>query len=457
MNQVIAALFVLGTLFGIYTAVDKADKVDDVMGHVAQIEATMENLPEANDHAAFEYAAAAIDSHVSALSRGSARIPRSMKTGAERMNTQVEAILRDLRSQEFDDVLNSADDFSDAWADALATIQMESPAAHGASVEAGIAAVSALLPDLTNLNYPASLEATVASLTEELRYLDDVAPALPIRLLATSTGLSEPLRVISRSLEAREYTDASENASVPVLINLDRARTRLISSWGEIESNSNITQSQLLLVSLATQARDMTTMLYERAGLSVEISISLIGIMALWLGIMRVAEEAGIIQALANLLRPILKLLFPGIPKDHPANGALLMAMSANILGLDNAGTPLGIKAMQELQTLNLDKPTITNNQVMHLALSTSSLNLIPFSIIGYRIAKDSAMPNDIVVPVIVATSVSSIVAIIMTVILRRFSTDPQATGADADRITEEINAELHAALDGDKDKEDAK
>ncbi|MBN1476533.1 nucleoside recognition protein, partial [Candidatus Sumerlaeota bacterium] len=127
----------------------------------------------------------------------------------------------------------------------------------------------------------------------------------------------------------------------------------------------------------------MTTVLYGRAGLSVEIAIGLIGIMALWLGIMRVAEEAGIVQWLANLLRPILRMLFPGIPKDHPANGALLMSMSVNILGLDNAGTPLGIKAMQELQTLNPGKDTITDNQVMLLALSTSSLNLIPFSIIG--------------------------------------------------------------------------
>jgi spore maturation protein A len=193
--------------------------------------------------------------------------------------------------------------------------------------------------------------------------------------------------------------------------------------------------------SLAGQGKKMTGEFYGIAKWSVEFAIGLIGIMALWLGIFKIAEDSGLIGTTARVLSPILRLLFPKVPRDHPANGAIFASMSANFLGLDNAATPLSIKAMQELQTLNKSKDTITNDQIMLLALNTSSVNFIPISIIGYRVASDSQMPNDIILPTIIATGCATVVAVIMAKALAPFSTDPAAAGEEAERITRELIA----------------
>ncbi|MCP4711221.1 MAG: nucleoside recognition protein, partial [Planctomycetes bacterium] len=129
---------------------------------------------------------------------------------------------------------------------------------------------------------------------------------------------------------------------------------------------------------------------------SVEIALGLIGFMALWLGLMKVAEEAGLVQILARLVRPIMRRIFPDVPPDHPAMGAMLMNMAANALGLGNAATPLGLKAMKELQTLNDYKDQATNAMATFLAINTSDVTIIPATVIGIRVAAGSANPTEI-------------------------------------------------------------
>lgn len=153
---------------------------------------------------------------------------------------------------------------------------------------------------------------------------------------------------------------------------------------------------------------------------AVEISLGLIGVMALWLGIMKIAEDSGLVSILGRALRPIMKRLFPDIPEDHPAMGAMVMNIAANVLGLGNAATPLGIKAMKELQTLNENKNVATNSMVMFLAINTSSVTLIPATVIGLRAAAGSANATEIIGPAILATTISTIVAIISAKLLQK-------------------------------------
>jgi spore maturation protein A len=167
--------------------------------------------------------------------------------------------------------------------------------------------------------------------------------------------------------------------------------------------------------------KKLTTSAVDAARASVEICISLIAIMALWLGFMKIAEQAGLIEGLARLLRPLLKWLFPDIPKDHPAGGAIIMNMAANMLGLDNAATPLGLKAMKDLQTLNPTSDTATNSMATFLAMNTGSLTLVPFSIIGYRIATGSKDPAGPVVAMILAGLCTTVTAIFAARFLQRF------------------------------------
>ncbi|MEM8863960.1 MAG: nucleoside recognition domain-containing protein [Planctomycetota bacterium] len=129
---------------------------------------------------------------------------------------------------------------------------------------------------------------------------------------------------------------------------------------------------------LSQAGQNLTTAAIEAAELSVEICLGIAGTMILWLGILQVAKDAGLVDSLARALRPLMRWLFPEVPDDHPAQGAMLMNMSANILGLDNAATPFGLKAMTELQELNDDKETATNSMAMFLAINTSSVTLIP-------------------------------------------------------------------------------
>ena len=148
------------------------------------------------------------------------------------------------------------------------------------------------------------------------------------------------------------------------------------------------------------------------AELGVKIAIGLIGVMAMWLGIMRVAEEAGMIKKLGLLVRPITKRLFPTIPSDHPAIGAMIMNIAANMLGLSNAATPLGLKAMEELQKLNPEKDTASNDMITFLVINTSAITLIPASAIAIRASLGSANPQAIIVPAIMAATVATIVGL---------------------------------------------
>ncbi|MFY9483381.1 MAG: nucleoside recognition domain-containing protein, partial [Tissierellaceae bacterium] len=160
----------------------------------------------------------------------------------------------------------------------------------------------------------------------------------------------------------------------------------------------------------------------SNAELAITISLGLIGVMALWLGIMKIAEESGLVSYMAKGLSLIIRPLFPEIPQGHPAMGAILMNFGANLLGLGNAATPLGIKAMKELQKLNPNKDTATNSMVMFLAINTSSLTIIPATVIAIRTSAGSANPTEIIGPTIIATTASTIAAIIAVKILQRVS-----------------------------------
>lgn len=163
----------------------------------------------------------------------------------------------------------------------------------------------------------------------------------------------------------------------------------------------------------------------DAASSAVQIAIGLVGIMTLWLGIMRVAEAAGLVALLGRALRPILRWLFPEVPADHPAAGAIVLATAANMLGLANAATPLGIKAMEELQTLNPDKDTATNPMVTFLALTTSGVQLIPATMIGVLAAAGSTNPTAIIAPSIAATFFGTAAAVVAAKLLQRFYPAP--------------------------------
>ncbi len=153
---------------------------------------------------------------------------------------------------------------------------------------------------------------------------------------------------------------------------------------------------------------------------AVELAIGLIGIMALWLGIMKIAEQSGLVSKLAALLKPLTTRLFPDVPPDHPAMGAMIMNISANILGLANAATPLGLKAMEELNKLNRKAGTATDAMCTFLVINTSNVQLIPATVIAIRAAAGSANPTDILGPVIVATAISLIVGVSTVRLLAR-------------------------------------
>ena len=174
----------------------------------------------------------------------------------------------------------------------------------------------------------------------------------------------------------------------------------------------------------------------DMAKVSVEIAIGLIGIMALWLGIMKIAEESGLISLIARGLKPIMVRLFPDVPADHPAMGSIVLNMSANMLGLGNAATPLGLKAMEELQELNPEKGTATNAMVMFLAINTSSVQFIlPATVVALM----GGVSSQIFIPTILATTCSTIAAIAAVKFLekrKRFAL-PEAGPADAEASTD--------------------
>lgn len=166
--------------------------------------------------------------------------------------------------------------------------------------------------------------------------------------------------------------------------------------------------------------REVTSSAFNMSKTSIELAIGLIGLMMLWLGLMKLAEESGLINIIARLLRPIMVRLFPDVPADHPAMGAMIMNISANMLGLANAATPLGLKAMLELQKLNKNEETATNAMVTFLAINSSSVTIIPSTIIGIRVATGSADPARVIGTILFATTCSTIVAITLAKLLSK-------------------------------------
>lgn len=153
-----------------------------------------------------------------------------------------------------------------------------------------------------------------------------------------------------------------------------------------------------------------------------EISLGLTGVLSLWMGLMKIGERGGLVDALARGLAPIFNKIFPDIPKGHPVTGTMFMNIAANMLGLDNAATPMGLKAMQELQELNPHKERATNPMIMFLVLNTSGLTLIPMSVLLYRTQLGAAQPTDIFIPILLATTVSTVVGLIATAIYQRIN-----------------------------------
>ena len=161
---------------------------------------------------------------------------------------------------------------------------------------------------------------------------------------------------------------------------------------------------------------------FDTAKTAFEISLGLTGVLSLWLGVMKIGERGGVVNAMARLLSPVFTKLFPEIPKNHPVFGNIFMNISANMLGLDNAATPLGLKAMEELQALNAKKDTASNSMIMFLVLNTSGLTIIPVSIMVYRAQMGAAQPTDIFIPILIATFFSTLAGVVVTSLYQRIN-----------------------------------
>ncbi len=169
---------------------------------------------------------------------------------------------------------------------------------------------------------------------------------------------------------------------------------------------------------------DIMNASFDQAAFAFEISLGLTGVLTLWLGIMKIGERAGVVEFFGRLISPFFSRLFPGIPKGHPAMGAIFMNISANMLGLDNAATPMGLKAMQEMQSLNDRKDTATDAMIMFLVLNSSGLCLIPISIMMYRAQGGAANPTDIFIPILIATAIATIVGLTALCIKQKIKMD---------------------------------
>lgn len=176
-----------------------------------------------------------------------------------------------------------------------------------------------------------------------------------------------------------------------------------------------------------TKLGQVTSAAIEAANTAVEISIGLIGVMALWLGVMKIAEEAGLTKVLAKMVKPITRWLFPTIPSEHPAIGAMIMNIAANMLGLSNAATPLGLKAMEELDKLNPKKGEATDDMCTFLVLNTSAITLIPATAIAIRASLGSQNPQMIIVPSILAATCATIVGVTTVKLIQRFNKKKKA------------------------------
>lgn len=162
--------------------------------------------------------------------------------------------------------------------------------------------------------------------------------------------------------------------------------------------------------------------LFASAKLAAEIALGLVGVLSLWMGLMRLGEKAGVVSAIAFVFEPLLRRLMPEVPKGHPAFGSMTMNLTANVFGLDNAATPLGLKAMQDLQSLNPMKTVATNAQILFLVLNTSSVTLVPVSVFLYRAQQGAAAPADIFLPILLATSASTLAGLLTVALVQRIS-----------------------------------
>ena len=170
-----------------------------------------------------------------------------------------------------------------------------------------------------------------------------------------------------------------------------------------------------LLMGDTTIFEKMVKATFESSETAFTTSLNLTGILALWLGIMKIGEQAGVVNVLARMLSPFLSKLFPDIPRNHPVMGSIFMNIASNMLGLDNAATPTGLKAMSQMQELNTKKDTATNPMIMFLVLNTSGLTIIPTAILGYRSMYGAAQPTDVFIPILLATTVATLVGILIT------------------------------------------
>ncbi len=161
---------------------------------------------------------------------------------------------------------------------------------------------------------------------------------------------------------------------------------------------------------------------FDMSKTAFEMTLGLTGTLTLWMGIMKIGEDSGLVNKLAKFLSPVLTKLFPEIPKNHPALGSIFMNISANMLGLDNAATPVGLKAMQELQSINKEKDTASNSMIMFLVLNTSGLTIIPVSIMAYRAQFNAADPTDVFIPLLLTTMCSTLVGLVVVSIYQKIN-----------------------------------
>ena len=177
---------------------------------------------------------------------------------------------------------------------------------------------------------------------------------------------------------------------------------------------------QALVLGRPDVFRAVVASLFESAKTGFEIAIGLTGIMSLWLGLMRIGEKGGAVEAIARAFRPLFLKLFPGIPAGHPASGAIVMNLSANVLGLDNAATPLGLKAMQELQTLNPEPERATDEMILFMVINASSVTVLPMTVFTFRAELGAADPTDVFVPILIATYCSTMCGLLVTAAIQR-------------------------------------
>ena len=183
----------------------------------------------------------------------------------------------------------------------------------------------------------------------------------------------------------------------------------------------------LIAVSVVTAActgklEELTRAIFDGAKTAVEIALYLLGIVSLWLGITKIIEDSGLVHRIAHLFRPLITRLFKTIPDDHPAISSITLNILANFFGLGNAATPLGIRAMQDLQTLNDEKDTVSFEMMLFIVVNTASIQLIPFSVVGILAAFGSANPSGIVLPTICTTVLSAVIALCILFLFRRFA-----------------------------------